>query len=289
MVPSPVLKKRVKTMSLLAATNLSSRRLLTRFSLKNLTGRVFLSSGEDGAGRDQKGWVPPDRPAVDWMRTRRQALGQDGQTLLNIDSIEEDIPVKIHTLLTLAEISKCAEALGGHDIMFLPDNPRNKRMGDALGMIVVTGSTRKQLVEMADSLVYHMRRRKLDEKDVPGAMTGPEGDQFSAGSDQDNNNTGWVVVDCHNYVVHFQDERTRDHIDLVGLWTGTDELHSIDPSNEDAVEDYVAAHPVPADFGGSDYHFDDTLKQLEKSRWSTPRSSIQQSPISRRDRRRRGK
>jgi hypothetical protein len=50
--------------------------------------------------------------------------------------------------------------------------------------------------------------------------------------------------------------------------------------NEEAVEDYVAAHPVPANYpsggGGrldtaySSSDWDDTLKQLEKRRWIAP-------------------
>jgi hypothetical protein len=45
-----------------------------------------------------------------------------------------------------------------------------------------------------------MRRRKLQEGST-GAELGPEG--------SDDASETWMVVDCMNYIVHFQDEKTR--------------------------------------------------------------------------------
>lgn len=210
-------------------------------------------------------------PSVDWLQTRRQVLQEETEALDMLPpdqarSLKDqlgEIPVKKHTLLSKDEIASCLEALGGRDIKVILDLER--RMGGALGIIIASASTRTQLRVLAETLVRQLRRRQLEEMNVIGAQLGPEG----SGTDET-----WWVVDCRNYVVHLQDERTRRAVDLEGLWTGKDGLHLVDPLNEEEVDDYVAENPVPDDFGGSIFELGDTLKKLQKSRWTAKHNTV---------------
>jgi ribosomal silencing factor RsfS len=207
---------------------------------------------------------------VDWLQNRRQALNNTAIDMLppsQAQSLKDDlaeIPVKMHALLTKDEIAGCLESLGGRDITIILDDPHHRRMGGAMGIIVVTASTQTQMRVLADTLVRQMRRRKLQEVNVLGAQFGPEGTNSTTSSDDT-----WFVVDCRNYIVHFQDEWTRDAVDLKGLWSGKDSLHRIDPSDEDQIEAYIAKNPAPSGFGRSTFELDETMKQLQKSRWTT--------------------
>jgi ribosomal silencing factor RsfS len=252
--------------------------------------------------------------SIDWLQTRRAVQGTTSMTPFTIggsllkphqaraakQQALDDIAVKRHMLLTRHEIVQVLELLGGLDIAVVLDTRRQQRQQQrasssssasstlanqdagaaaaaaaaAVGLVLVTGTSHAHLRSMAEALIRQLRRRQLDEVGVVGATLGADGNLKDP-------REHWMVVDCHNYVVHLQDAVTRTALDLKGLWSGTDGLHLIDMDNEDAVEDYVAAHPVPANYpsGGSgrllDTAFspsdwDDTLKQLEKKRWIAP-------------------
>lgn len=220
-----------------------------------------------------------EAPSVDWLKTRRAMLAGQPIGLKMMKPQEaasakhamvDDIPVKEHMLLSRKEIAICLEAMGGQDIQVVLDAPGVKsRMGGPKGIILVTGTNHTQLRTLADTLVRQLRRRKLQDVGVLGAEVGADGNL-------DDPNENWFVVDCRNYIVHIQDAKTRKAVNLEGLWSGKDGLHRVDMSNDEAVENYVASHPVPHDYtgGGSAYFagdWDDTLKQLEKNRWTTPR------------------
>lgn len=212
---------------------------------------------------------------VDWLQTRRKKLGTEAIDMLlpqqakaKKDAIAE-IPVKQHTLLSKDEIASCLEAMGGRDITVILDDPHKRRMGGALGLILVSAATHTQLSNMADSLVRQMRRRDLHQLDVLGAKYGPEGNNRNSQTDE-----SWIVVDCRNYVVHFQDETTRKLIDLEALWSGKDPMFQIDYRNEDQVDEYVANHPVPVNYGRSTVEFDNVLKQLHKNRYTSPHKPV---------------
>jgi ribosomal silencing factor RsfS len=213
---------------------------------------------------------------VDWLKTRRSALGQeDGTSGIDMMTPNEavsrkqdmsDIPVKMHTLLSKDEIATCLDALGGRNITVVLDNPKLRRMGGPNGMVFVTVSTNTQMRTLADALVRQMRRRKLQNVGVLGAELGPEGN-----TDSDET---WMVVDCMNYIVHLQDKKTRKALDLEGLWSGKDPLHKIDTFDEEAVEKYVEDHPVPGGYGQSAMDWDETVKRLQKNRWTAPHRPV---------------
>lgn len=222
-----------------------------------------------------------EAPSVDWLKTRRAVLAgqQIGLRMMKPQesasakhAMVDEILVKEHMLLSRKEIAMCLEAMGGQDIQVVLDDPAASRMGGPKGIILVTGTNHVQLRTLADTLVRQLRRRNLQQVGVLGAELGADGNA-------DDPNENWFVVDCRNYIVHIQDAKTRDAVNLEGLWSGKDGLHKVDSNDDDAIENYVAANPVPDDYtgGGSSYFaddWDDTLKQLEKSRWSTPRRPI---------------
>jgi Ribosomal silencing factor during starvation len=111
-------------------------------------------------------------------------------------------------------------------------------------------------------------------------QVGVLGAELGADGNMDDPNENWFVVDCRNYVVHIQDAKTRKAVNLEGLWSGKDGLHKVSMYDDDAVEDYVAANPVPHDYtgGGTSYFagdWEDTIKQLERNRWTaTPRQPV---------------
>jgi ribosomal silencing factor RsfS len=219
---------------------------------------------QEAKERESKAAAADEDLSVDWLQTRRQVLQEnEALDMLPPDQAKSqrnrmsDIPVKKHTLLSKDEIASCLQAMGGRDIKVIIDLER--RMGGILGIILVTAVTRSQIRVLADALVRQMRRRQLEEVNVVGAQLGPEGNT------QDD---GWWAVDCRNFVVHIQDEETRWAVDLEALWSGNDDLHGVDPLDEEQVDDYVAQNPVPASFGRPSFELSDTLKQLEKSRWT---------------------
>ena len=182
--------------------------------------------------------------SIDWLKTRRRVMGGDAESnnLLTAslpgkarhqDLFEVD--VIHHTLLNKTEIAAIVQALGGEDIKVIYDDPHHRRMGGALGMIIVTAERPSQMRALADTLVRQMRRRKLQHVDVIGAQQGPEGTPES----------NWMVVDCRNFIVHFMGPHTRRAVNLEDIWSGKDDLHKVNVFDDDAVEDYVAAHPVP--------------------------------------------
>ena len=211
--------------------------------------------------------------APDWLQTRRARLRNQGVpdflTPSQAARRKEEasaIPVKEYTMLTKDEIATCIHTLGGQDIKVILDNPLQRRMGGPLGIIIATVPTATQRRVIADTLVRQMRKRKLHEFDVVGAQLGAEGTEDPEAR--------WIIVDCRNYVVHFQDEKTRKALKLEALWSGEDPLHNINPLDENAVEDYLAANPVPDDYGPTVTNWDETLKQIEKKRWSIPHRPV---------------
>lgn len=175
----------------------------------------------------------------DWLQTRRAALGKHSAT--------DVIPVLQHTLLTEEELLKFLEFLGGKDMKVL--STINGRLGEGVdAMVLCTASSAFQIRTISQALVEHLKERNLHELGVSGA------DQMSKKSSSANNpmsSSNWNAIDCQNYIVHILDEHTRRALNLEALWSGTDPLLKLNLGNEDAEDEYVADHPVPADYGPS--------------------------------------
>lgn len=223
--------------------------------------------------------VPDGDGSIDWLQTRRRVMGEGMNATIPSASRHEalfEVEVKHHTLLRKDEIALVMDALGGEDIQVIYDNPLERRMGGAMGMILVTAPRSSQMRVMADTLVRQLRHRKLQEVNVLGAMQGPEGEEDS----------NWMVVDCRNFVVHILEEKTRAALNLEGLWNGKDPLHQVSFQDEDAVENYIAAHPVPDNYGAhSLLNWDDRFRQLQKNRWLAPHKPVVKSQRQKRKRR----
>jgi ribosomal silencing factor RsfS len=234
--------------------------------------------------------------SIDWLKTRRTMLtGQkmmkpDEASLLKKALVDVEIPAIEHTLLTQQELIQCIEAVGGRNVEVVLDKVTKiggrRRMGDdVLGIILVTGTNYIQMQNIANHIVRQLRRRKLQEVNVIGAESGPDGNMNDP-------NENWYVVDCYNYIVHIQDAKTRAAVNLAALWSGQDPLRTVDITNEDAIEAYVAKYPVPETYtAGSSIsssslydanNWDATIKQFERNRWTkkdSPDSSTRNKPI----------
>lgn len=211
--------------------------------------------------------------SVDWLQTRRRMMGEQGGLAAKIPGAARhdnlfEVEVKHHTLLKKDEIVTIMNSLGGTDIKVIYDNPNERRMGGAMGMILVSASRPSQIRILADTLVRQMRRRKLEEVDVFGAKEGPEGDEESL----------WMVVDCRNFIVHIFEEQTRMALNLEDIWSGKDPLHRINCQDDDAVEDYVAAYPVPDNYGIDQFDWDHRFRELQKNRWTAPHNPVVKRP-----------
>ena len=210
----------------------------------------------------------------DWLAARRSRLGEGDARPVGMMSPEDadaarqldsEIPVIEYTLLTSEEISGSLSALGAEDIVVI--QPTERYGGsvslEADGLIIATGRSMSHLRVLAESVVRNLRARGLQQRGVIGAMLGPEGGEDigtsrrtrrkSGGLAGRSVDDGWMLVDCGNYVVHLQDEATRRDINLESLWQGEEgkKLRSVNLADDDSIDDYVAANPVPDDYARS--------------------------------------
>jgi ribosomal silencing factor RsfS len=231
-----------------------------------------LEKQEQGHSENDNDTGTQNEETVDWLKTRRAMLSgklmvKPGESTRVIEEMT-DVPVIMHTLLTRREITTSIEMMGGKDVACVLDNPESPKMGGAKGIMIVTVDNHPHMRTMAEMLVRQLRNRKLEEVGVVGAKLGIEG---SVNDPHEN----WMVVDCGSYVVHFQTGKVRRALDLEGLWSGRDGMHKVDFDNDDEVEDYVASHPIPDDYWvhSAVYDWEDTMKSLEKTRYSIRKPS----------------
>ena len=175
------------------------------------------------------------------MEGRHPAGGTEAEEKLARLALEGGVVAVPHTLLTAGEVRACLGALGAADVaVIVPPPPGDLGLGSGTGTVVATGRSGQHLRVLADGLARALRARNLQDRGVVGAVLGPEG----GGGGED----GWVVVDCGNWIVHLQDEASRRHLDLEGLWGGGEAgraLRAVDLGDDDAVDEYCAANPVP--------------------------------------------
>jgi ribosomal silencing factor RsfS len=228
--------------------------------------------------------VMPSLNSVDWLKTRRTMLTAqkmmkpDDASLMKKSLVDVEIPVIEHTLFTQRELVQCIEAVGGQNVEVVMDAAAKfdgrPRFGyGVLGIILVTGTNYVQMQHIADHIVRQLRRRKLEEVNVLGAESGPDGNLNDP-------NENWYVVDCGNYIVHIQDAVTREAVNLAALWSGKDPLRKVNVADEEAVDDYVAQYPAPAAYTAGSARspmydaqtWDATIKQFERNRWQASKT-----------------
>lgn len=201
-----------------------------------------------------------DEESPDWLKTRRAKLfpsdlmtPEESKIAQHLDG---DIPVIKGRLLTSDEIIDCLTSLGAIDTnLVIPDAETLPYLGWD-GLIIATGSSYSHIRVLTDAIVRNLRKRDLARKGIVGAKLGSEGgeDRSSARRRQGlpkRMDDSWIAVDCGNYIVHVQDDITRESIDLEGLWSPGErgragrELRMVNPNDEDAVDEYIANNPVP--------------------------------------------
>lgn len=231
--------------------------------------------------QELKSQVSNAQEPVDWLQTRRSKQW-DGVDIMTPDLgttkkwQASDVAIIQHTLLTRDEINMCLTAMGGQDITFLPNTP-NRRMGAATGMILATGSTPSQIFLLAETLVRQLKRRDLADVGVVGAQFGAEG--------SDDKLDPWRVVDCSNYIVHILDASTRRHLNLEALWSGRDASLRVSFDDEVAMDNYVAANPVPEGYFPNAQDWSSSISQMERNRWIVPHRPVVVRPKGRKRRR----
>jgi ribosomal silencing factor RsfS len=244
--------------------------------------QLELQLQREEAHQKLKSQVSNAQEPVDWLKTRRSKQW-DGVDMMTPDLgttkkwQASDVAVIQHTLLTRGEINMCLIAMGGKDITFLPNTP-DRRMGSASGMILATGSTPSQIFLLADTLVRQLKRRDLADVGVVGAQFGAEGsdDKFDT----------WRVVDCSNYIVHILDASTRRHLNLEALWSGRDASLRVNYDDDDAMDNYVAANPVPKGYFSNVQDWSSSISQMERNRWIVPHRPVVEKKLKGRKRRR---
>lgn len=259
--------------------------------LKRLEEEEDVEEGGEQKRRVNDSNKPKVEPQkMDWLQTRREKLGSatvDGMTV-SYKRPGQALPVLHHTLLTANEIMDYLASLGGMEPNLVEDQVHNQhgdsRMGGMIkGMIFVSANSCAHVRMLAKSLVEQLKLRKLQEVGVLGAHHGAEG--------SDDADETWLAIDCHNYVVHIQDEPTRRMLNLEEWWSQP--LPSMGRNftdDEDAMDEFVAQNPVPAEYGRSGLvNWNDTINHLENKRWTAPHKVVVERSRMKRKKNRRNK
>ena len=217
--------------------------------------------------------ISSDHGKPDWLSTRKSRQHRPTHMLTPSQSaeakrLESEITVIEGTLLTSEEIMTCLKSLGGQNVVHVTPVEKYKEYLGWKGLIISTGTSYSHIKILSDAIVKNLQKRDLAKRGVIGARYGSEGGEKRkkaikknrigrADSYKGNGDDGWISVDCMNYVVHIQDDITRRSIDLEGLWSGEagNKLRNVNSEDEDSVDDYVAANPVPEDYMNSLVHF----------------------------------
>jgi ribosomal silencing factor RsfS len=213
-------------------------------------------------------FLEESQEAPDWLSTRRAKMSKpEGMGMMTPSDARKrrrqpDIPVIQHTLLSSDEIITSLANSGAQDVkLIIPEEELKSYLGWD-GMIIATATSYSHIRVLTDAIVQSLRKRNLAERGVIGAKYGSEGGEdptMSARARRKRNlgsgkktEDGWMSVDCRNFVVHVQDAVTRRSVDLEGLWSPGSEqgkmLRRLDPKDEDAVDDFVAANPIPDEY-----------------------------------------
>ena len=131
-------------------------------------------------------WVPPSNLS-------------DSATIREGDEVIEVIEGK---LLTSEEIRDALVRMGGEDVMVVK---LLEKLDTISELVIVTGRSIRQIRKLANMVVHALKSRNLVQAlGITGAEGGKEDD--------------WLLVDCHNCVVHFMLPSTRVELDLESHW-----------------------------------------------------------------------
>eukprot|EP00581_Thalassiosira_minuscula_P018343 CAMPEP_0183721640 /NCGR_PEP_ID=MMETSP0737-20130205/13846_1 /TAXON_ID=385413 /ORGANISM="Thalassiosira miniscula, Strain CCMP1093" /LENGTH=684 /DNA_ID=CAMNT_0025951679 /DNA_START=89 /DNA_END=2141 /DNA_ORIENTATION=+ len=224
--------------------------------------------------------------AIDWLAARRSRLGEDDPTEKNkqtpthlltpsqaakFSHQNSQIPVIKHTLFTTSELTESLTAQGGTDIHIIDTSKFDSSYGAGIGcdyIMLVTGRAPSHIRVLADSIVRNLKARRLQERNVMGAMQGAEGGQDIFSNKRSRNrarrngaaNTSgkidddWIVVDCENIHVHIMESTTRKCLNIEGLWDLSNpnsegsKLRRVDFTDEEDVDTYVSENPIPDEY-----------------------------------------
>jgi len=218
---------------------------------------------EEALPREEKG-TPSTAAVPDWLSTRRSKLAMGMMTPADArkKQTEGSMPIVKHTLLSSKEIINSLVNGGAMNVELIePDEDVKSYLGWD-GLIIATANSYSHIRVLTDAIVHNLQKRGLAERGVVGAKYGSEGGEdptmsayarrkrrIGRGKKTDD---GWMSVDCRNFIVHVQDDVTRRSVDLEGLWSPGSEkaklLRRLDPKDEDAVDEFVAANPIPEEY-----------------------------------------
>jgi Ribosomal silencing factor during starvation len=178
-------------------------------------------------------------------------------------------------LVTHQEITEILERLGATKVNVILDDPLRPRMGGLplKGMVFCSGNHPFHIASLYRALQDYMDDKR-DEYNLPPDDDDDDNDDENeenaeyrfifqemeterSRTDRASRRTKndkavrkhttkeetWRILDCIDYVVHIQDDATRDHFRLEYLWSGEDPLWKLNLQDENAVDEYVANHP----------------------------------------------
>lgn len=176
------------------------------------------SEGEESSWQ----WVPPRA-----RQTRDQGL-----------DLEEVVPLRKGEYLTVEEVTTVLQHFKGEDVVAVPIGPE-KILDGIEYFILVSGDSTRHIWRMADAILKQVRGRKLIK--AAAFKNGVEGDKVD----------DWLVVDCHNCVVHCMLPATRESLDLESHWGAQNRPFAKHGGNdkdyEDSLDKLFNQHPPPPD------------------------------------------
>ena len=214
------------------------------------------------------------------------------------------IPVHMYTLFTTSELSMSLLAQGGTDIHIIntsSNHPQhvNSTGGGGVGIgcdyiLLCTGRNPAHIRTLADSIVRNLKLRKLNERNVLGAMHGIEGGQDIFSNKRSRNRArklgggggpgssgrmddDWIVIDCDNIHVHILDDVTRKCLNIESLWDLSNpnsegsKLRRINLSDDDEMDEYVTQNPIPDEYAVKLFNYSSSSKDGGRGRdgWFT--------------------
>mmetsp|Transcript_4393 Transcript_4393/g.7492 ORF Transcript_4393/g.7492 Transcript_4393/m.7492 type:complete len:271 (-) Transcript_4393:741-1553(-) len=175
-----------------------------------------------------------EEPSWQWVPPRARQAGGQAQG----PALEEVVPLRKGEYLTVEEVTAVLQHFKGEDIVAVPIGPE-KILDGIEHFILVSGDSTRHIRRMADAILKQVRGRKLLK--AAAFKNGVEGDKVD----------DWLVVDCHNCVVHCMLPATRKSLDLESHWGAQNRPFAkhggSDKDYEDSLDKLFNQHPPPPD------------------------------------------